>query len=99
MPGERYCRHRDTLGSLCWKDDKLSSESAIRKHYRDAHEMEVEHRAMGANPSRLQQELDRWYTQIVQGLRPTWIPRKAADPSVELSSELEDDDDEDDDRR
>ena len=29
-----------------------------------------------------------WYAEIARGLRPTWIPRKAADPTVEILDDL-----------
>ncbi|KAL6694128.1 hypothetical protein J3F84DRAFT_350113 [Trichoderma pleuroticola] len=40
MPGERCCRHPDILGTLFFKNDKLCSESALRKHYTDVHKVD-----------------------------------------------------------
>ncbi|KAJ4151304.1 hypothetical protein LMH87_000711 [Akanthomyces muscarius] len=81
MSGELYCRWREN-GRLCVYEDIFSSESALHRHYDMAHEALVKDRTSGRNKTKQEMKLRRWYEDIMEGRRPTWLPRKPLDGSA-----------------
>ncbi|EGR49051.1 uncharacterized protein TRIREDRAFT_107197 [Trichoderma reesei QM6a] len=74
VPGEVFCRWRDEENGLCYRSAAFYSPSSLRNHYKKGHGLQVSDRGAGSKSVALQHQLNRWYSQVDAGAKPTWVP-------------------------
>ncbi|KAL7939131.1 hypothetical protein V8C35DRAFT_326320 [Trichoderma chlorosporum] len=74
--GEVFCRWDDGKGNLCGQNAPYPTPSALSQHYSYSHGLATQNREKGSITVGMQRQLDRWYTEISNGQKPTWIPGK-----------------------
>ncbi|KAF5565283.1 hypothetical protein FPHYL_4345 [Fusarium phyllophilum] len=71
VPGEVWCRWREDISGILCDSDGYQDERSLRTHYERVHgaTLSGEHPTEGR---RNQGMISRWYTDVVNGLQPSW---------------------------
>ncbi|KAJ4022436.1 hypothetical protein NW752_000360 [Fusarium irregulare] len=76
-PGELYCRFRYNGHEICSESHQFSSESALRNHYKNVHQVIPEERRSGRLKRSVENDMIRWYSALGANIQHNWVPRKA----------------------
>ncbi|EGR44379.1 uncharacterized protein TRIREDRAFT_112276 [Trichoderma reesei QM6a] len=57
IPGEAFCRHIGPMGMMCFKNTPYEKTGALRKHYKECHDLGIISKEPGSHRARYQNEL------------------------------------------
>ncbi|KAG5664413.1 hypothetical protein KAF25_008147 [Fusarium avenaceum] len=90
VPGELYCRWRDLRGTLCPKNKRFNSHTALNSHLKEVHKHQVAARRRGNFNFSEDQNVQDWYTEMDAGRMPSWPLRQGEEAVLEENSARDD---------